>query len=131
MESGHRTYLFAHGVARRIDDVPTAAVRNSREAVIWSPNFAYAVGNPTLYSMHALRALGDRERCVFPVCCFLRRPTMPTPLMSEQAGFEANIIHSLDRLLIALEAPPTSHPERVCGPTTGREEGEWVVHHGI
>ena len=49
MESGHRTYLFAHGVARHIDEVPTAAVRNSREAVIWSLNFAYAVGEgPTL-----------------------------------------------------------------------------------
>ena len=48
MESGHRTYLFAHGVARRIDDVPTAAVRNSLEAVIWSLNFGYAAGSPTL-----------------------------------------------------------------------------------
>ena len=49
MESGHRTFVWAHGVARRIDDVPAAAVRNSREAVRWSFNFAYAVDDPTLY----------------------------------------------------------------------------------
>ena len=42
---------------------------------------------------------------------------MPTPLLSEQAGLEVKLLSHLDRLLIAFEAPPTSHPERVCGST--------------
>ena len=34
----------------------------------------------------------------------------PTPLTSEQAGFEVKLIYHLDRLLIAFEAPPTGGP---------------------
>ena len=75
MESGHRTYLFAHGVARRIDDVPTAAVRNSREAVKWSSNFAYAVSNQPLYgNKSAIQCYSHRTRKTFEQPAALKRP---------------------------------------------------------
>ena len=50
MELGHRTCLSAHGVARRFDDMPTAAVRNSCGGVKWSLKIGYAVSNQPLYS---------------------------------------------------------------------------------
>ena len=67
--------------------------------------------------MHAFRVPGAVNVvhfwCADPLC----RPTMPTPLSSEQAGHKDNIIHSLNRLLIASWDSAHGSSERACGST--------------
>ena len=51
--------------------------------------------------MHAFRVPRAVNVVHFWCADPLRRPTMPTPLLSEQAGCEDNLLYLSDRLLIA------------------------------